>query len=141
MDRPLSPVHTSQVIYVIYNIDNSTMLYVGQTFRTTFIRFQEHVREARKVVRRSTLREDVKPLYATIAKYGFESFRCFPIEHIEDNFAISKEFYNVACPCELFWMRTLHTSFPRGYNLEGKSCCYKRQKNSHKTPMLWRSRP
>jgi hypothetical protein len=117
------------------------MLYVGQTFRTTFTRFQEHIREARKVLRRSTLHEDVKPLYAAIAKYGFQSFRCFPIEHIEGNFSNSREFYNVAWPRELFWMRTLHTFFPRGYNLEGKSSLRRSQKLSHKTPMLWRSRP
>ena len=130
VDRPLSPVHTSQVIYVIYNIHSSSMLYVGQTFRKTFTRFQEHIREARKVLRRSTLHEDVKPLYAAIAKYGFESFRCFPIEHIEGKFANSREFYNVAWPRELFWMRTLHTFFPRGYNLEGKSSFHRNQKIS-----------
>lgn len=49
---PISPIHTTQVIYVIYNIHSSNMLYVGQSYRTTFIRFQEHVREARKVIGR-----------------------------------------------------------------------------------------
>ena len=109
------------------------MLYVGQTFRTSFVRFQEHVREARKVLSRSILCENVKPLYASIAKHGFQSFRCFPIEQIEGNFRNSREFYKVAWPRELFWMRTLHTFFPKGYNLEGKSSFHKTRSFSHKT--------
>ena len=130
---PLSPIHSSRVIYVIYNIHDSALMYVGQTYRTSFIRFQEHVREARKVLSKSTIRESVKPLYAAIAKHGFESFHCFPIEHIEGNFSNSKEFYKATWSRELYWMRTLHTFFPQGFNLEGKSHFRKIKTKSHKT--------
>ena len=90
---------------------------------------------------RNTLWESITSLYVAIAKFGFESFRCFSIEHIEGSFRNAREFYKVAWPRELFWMRTLHTFFPKGYNLDGKSSLRKSKKTSHKTPMLWKRHP
>ena len=139
--EPISPVKTTQVIYVIYNIHSSSMMYVGQSYRTAFIRFQEHVREARKIFRKNSLVESSKPLYAAMAKSGFESFRCFPIEHIEGNFNNARDFFKVARPRELFWMRTLHTFFPKGFNLEGKSIHRNSCRIHKKNPMMWRIHP
>jgi hypothetical protein len=87
---------------------------------------------------------DFKPLYAAIAKEGFHSSRVFPIEKVEGNFLDSEGhfalnlFKVVASQLERKWMSILHTFFPRGYNLEGKSnngCSPRVHKAS---AMLWR---
>jgi hypothetical protein len=78
------------------------------------------------------------------AKEGFHSFRVFPIEKVDGNFLDSEGrfalnlFKVVASQLERKWMRILHTFFPRGYNLMGKSnnrCSPRVHKAS---AMLWR---
>jgi hypothetical protein len=78
------------------------------------------------------------------AKEGFHSFRVFPIEKVDGNFLDSEGrfalnlFKVVASQLERKWMRILHTFFPRGYNLEGKSN-NRRSPRVHKaSAMLWR---
>jgi hypothetical protein len=86
---------------------------------------------------------DFKPLYAAIAKEGFHSFRVSPIEKVDGNFLNSEGcfalnlFNVVASQLEIKWMTILHTFFPRGYNLEGKSNnrCSPRFLNA--SAMLW----
>jgi hypothetical protein len=92
----------------------------------------------------ASLSFDFKPLYAAIAKECFHSFRVFPIEKVDGNFLDSQGclvlnlFKLAASQLERKWMSILHTFFPRGYNLEGKSnnICSPRV---HKAfAMLWR---
>jgi hypothetical protein len=59
------------------------MLYVGQACKCAFERFQEHIREAKRLSKLTSSSFDFKPLYATIAQEGFHSFRIFPIEKVE----------------------------------------------------------
>jgi hypothetical protein len=87
---------------------------------------------------------DFKPLNAAIAKEGFHSFRFFPFEKVDGNFLDSEGrfalnlFKVVAYQLERKWMSILHTFFPRGYNLEGKSN-NRRSPRVHKaSAMLWR---
>jgi hypothetical protein len=59
------------------------MLYVGQTCKSAFEGFQEHIREAKRLSKLASLSSDFKPLHAAVAKGGFHSFRVFPIEKID----------------------------------------------------------
>jgi hypothetical protein len=120
------------------------MLYVGQTCKSAFERFQEHIREAIRLSKLASSSFDFKPLYAAIAKEGFHSFRVFPIEKVDGKFVDSEGcfalnlFKVVASQLERKWMSILHTFFPRGYNLEGKSN-NRRSRRVHKaSAMLWR---
>ncbi len=45
----LCPFSDKGVIYVIYSVKNSRMLYVGSTCKSAFERFQEHIREAKRL--------------------------------------------------------------------------------------------
>jgi hypothetical protein len=140
----LCPFSDKGVIYVIYSVKNSRMLYVGQTCKSAFERFQEHIREAKRLSKLASSSFDCKPLYAAISKEGFHSFRVLPIEKVEGNFLDSEGrfalnlFKVVASQLERKWMSILHTFFPRGYNLEGKSN-NRRSPRVHKvSAMLWR---
>ena len=66
--------------------------------------FKNMLEKLEKFLSKSTICESVKLFYVAIAKHGFESFRCFPIEHVESNFSHSKEFYKAAWPWELYWI-------------------------------------
>jgi hypothetical protein len=120
------------------------MLYVGQTCKFAFERFQDYIREAKRLSELASLSFDFKPLYVAIAKKGFHSFRVFPIEKVDGNFFDSEGcfalnlFKFVISQLERKWMNILHTFFPRGYNLEGKSN-NRRFPRVHKAfAMLWR---
>jgi hypothetical protein len=138
----LCPLSDKGVIYVIYSVNNSIMLYVG--CKSAFERFQEHIREAKRLSKLVNSSFDFKSLYAAIAKEGFHSFRVFPIEKVDGNFLDSEGRFAlnllkvVASQLERKWMSILHTFFPRGYNLEGKPnnrCSPRVHKAS---AMLWR---
>jgi hypothetical protein len=45
----LRPFSDKGVIYVIYSVNNSRMLYVGQTCKFAFESFQEHIKEAKRL--------------------------------------------------------------------------------------------
>jgi hypothetical protein len=121
------------------------MLYVGETCKSAFKRFQEHIREAKRLSKLASSSFDFKALYAAIAKEGFHSFRVFPIEKVDGSFLDSQGcfvlnlFKLVASELERKWISILHTFFPRGYNLEGKSN-NRRSPRVHKASaaMLWR---
>jgi len=120
------------------------MLYVGRTCKSAFERFQEHIREAKRLFKLASSSFDFKPLYAATAKEGFHSFRVFPIENVAGNFLDPEGrfalnlFKVVASQLKRKWMSILHTFFPRGYNLEGKSN-NRRSPEVHKaSAMLWR---
>jgi hypothetical protein len=66
----LCPFSDKGVIYVIYSVNNSRMLYVGSTCKSAFKRFQEHIREAKRLSKLASSSFDFKPLYAAIAKEG-----------------------------------------------------------------------
>jgi hypothetical protein len=59
----LCPFSDKGVIYVIYSVNNSRMLYVGQTCKSAFKRFQEHIREAGRLSKLVSSFFDFKPLY------------------------------------------------------------------------------
>jgi len=129
----LSPTQHTQVIYVLYHIRNPRRLYVGQTRRTAFRRFTEHVRDARRIFARGEESTDI--LHRYMARVGWQDFRIFPIEHISytpqdegtpgihefpDTRTGRQEFRTRAAVREVFWKRILHAFMPRGLCLEGK---------------------
>jgi hypothetical protein len=120
------------------------MLYVGQTCKSAFERFQEHIREAKRLSKLACSSFDFKPLYAVIAKERFHSFRVFPIEKVDGNFLDSEGhsalnlFKLAASLLERKWLSILHTFFPRGYNLEGKSNSRCSPRVHKASAMLWR---
>ena len=84
-DHPRSSIcisRESQAICIVYN---SYLMYAGQTFRMSFIKFKGNVRESRKVV--------YPYIIGASNKYGSESFLAFSIKHGEDNFASASDFY------------------------------------------------
>ncbi len=112
--------------------------------KSPFESFQEHVREAKRLSKLASLSFDFKPLFAAIAKECFYSFTVFPIEKVDGNFLDSQGhfvlnlFKLAASQLERKLMSILHTFFPRGYNLEGKSN-NRRSPRVHKaSAMLWR---
>lgn len=118
----LSPVKTTQVIYVLYDIRSVNRLYVGQTKLTAFERFTQHVQAARREFRSNT---ESDLFHKHIARVGWQHFRIYPIEHIPGVFPDTRQgataFRSIATPREIFWKRTLHAFAPKGFCLEGKS--------------------
>ena len=103
----LSPVRSSQVIYVIYDISDPRLVYVGQTINTAFHRLQQHICHGRAIFNGDTTDRDL--LHRTMAQRGWHNFRIFPIEHVPGVFTKDKkgitEFRQTALPRELFWKR------------------------------------
>jgi hypothetical protein len=87
---------------------------------------------------------DFKPLYVAIAEHGFHSFRAFSIKKVDGNFLDSEGCFDldlfkvVASQLEREWMSILHTFFPRGHNLEGKSNNRRSPRVHQASAMLWR---
>jgi group I intron endonuclease len=87
----------------IYKITNiiTQKLYVGQTKRSIQRRFKSHISEANRNLYDTYL-------HRSIRKYGKENFTIDLLEECNsDN--ISKR--------EIFWIQTLNTKAPNGYNL------------------------
>ncbi|MGA9041563.1 MAG: hypothetical protein WB421_13590 [Terriglobales bacterium] len=97
------------VIYCIFSW-KTRHLYVGQTSKSCYARFQEHVREAR--TRPSTL------LHRLIHTHGYHNFGVFPLEKLPDQYRDINEFKKFATPRELFWIQRLHTHVGNGLNME-----------------------
>jgi hypothetical protein len=93
------------------------MLYVGETCKSSFERFQEHIREAKRLSQLASSSFDFEALYAAIAKEGFHSFRVFPIKKVDGNFLdpegcfLLNLFKLVASQLERKWISILHTFF------------------------------
>ncbi len=87
---------------------------------------------------------DFKPLYAAIAEQGFHSFRAFSIKKVDGNFLDSEGCFDldlfkvIASQLEREWMNILHTFFPRGHNLEGKSNNRRSPRVHQASAMFWR---
>jgi hypothetical protein len=131
----LSPIRSNQVIYVVYDISDPRLVYVGQTINTVFHRFKQHICNARAIFNGDTSDRDL--LHRTMAHRGWHNFRIFPIEHVPGYFPNSKEgraeFRRTALPRELFWKRVLHAFAPNGLCLEGKSSCHRARSQSCST--------
>jgi len=75
---------------------------------------------------------------------GFYFFRVFSKKKVDGNFLDSEGCFDldlfkvVASQLEREWMSTLHTFFPRGHNLEGKSNNGRSPKVHQAFAMLWR---
>lgn len=88
-------------IYVITNKVNGKQ-YVGKTeYLDPMKRFQEHLRESRKE------RNENRPLYRAIRKYGEEEFEFKVLEEVSEE---------VSCQREIFWIDKLNTYGSSGYN-------------------------
>ena len=88
-------------IYVITNKVNGKQ-YVGKTeYSDPEKRFQEHLRESRKE------RNENRPLYRAIRKYGEENFEFKVLEEVSEE---------VSCQREIFWIDKLNTYGSSGYN-------------------------
>jgi len=87
----------------IYKITNviTQKLYVGQTKRSIQRRFKSHISEANRNLYDTYL-------HRSIRKYGKENFTIELLEECNDD-NISKR--------EIFWIQTLNTKAPNGYNL------------------------
>ena len=86
----------------IYKITNNIngKLYVGKTNNIIENRFQEHIRDSRKQ------REENRPLYNAMNKYGIENFSIEKIEECD---------YSLVDEREKYWIE-YYGSFKNGYN-------------------------
>lgn len=114
------PVHTDRVIYALYNCRYPRRIYVGQTQRNAWIRFQEHVWAARRLHTGRPLANDDSPLHGAMAQYGWWDWRIVPLEHIPGTLT-GAAFRKAAGYRETFWKRMLHVFLPHGFCIEGKS--------------------
>ena len=95
----------------IYSITNSLngKIYIGKTLKTVEERWSEHCRDAKRI------RNEKRPLYEAINKYGKEAFVVDILEEVDEDSINEKEKY---------WIEILGT-FKNGYNAtlggDGKS--------------------
>ena len=75
-------------IYKITNTNNNKV-YIGQTTKTIEERWQEHVRESRKMHRQH------RPLYDAINKYGVSSFKIECLEEVSDSSLSDREVFYI----------------------------------------------
>lgn len=88
-------------IYVITNKANGKQ-YVGKTgYSDPVKRFQQHLRESRRE------RNENRPLYRAIRKYGEEEFEFKVLEEVSEE---------ASCQREIFWINKLNTYGTSGYN-------------------------
>ena len=75
----------------IYKITNTTnyKVYIGQTTKTIEERWQEHVRESRRMHRQH------RPLYDALNKYGASSFKIECLEEISDSMLGDREMFYI----------------------------------------------
>ncbi len=59
---------------------------MGQTCKSGFERFEEHIREAKRLSKLASGSFELKALYAAMAKEGFHSLRVLPMEEVDGNF-------------------------------------------------------
>lgn len=86
----------------IYKIENdiNDKLYIGLTTVTIECRWKNHLQASKK---------NAKPLYKDMRKYGTEHFKITPICEAYD--------FEKLGNLERYYIKTLDTIFPRGYNL------------------------
>ena len=86
----------------IYKITNNVnnKVYIGKTAFSIEKRFKEHCRDAFKE------RQEKRPLYAAMRKYGIENFSIEIIEECEDLVSSDRECY---------WI-SQYKAFEKGYN-------------------------
>ena len=74
----VNPIETTNVIYCIYNVNNYySKLYVGQTTRTAYTRFQQEINTANSL-------EDDSPLSQFIKKTGRYNLGVFVLQHVDN---------------------------------------------------------
>lgn len=88
------------LIYGIKNKDSGKIVYVGQTTRSLSSRWNQHLRDSKKLQ---------YPLYRAIHKYGVTKFEAFLIEEVKDLEALDKR--------EKELIVEFDTLTPNGYNL------------------------
>ena len=91
----------SERIYKIYKfLFPGNEVYIGKTLLTPEERFKQHCRDCYKP------RNDKRPLYVAMNKYGIENFKLFTIEECSDKIVNEREVY---------WIE-FYQSFKNGYN-------------------------
>ena len=119
-------IHLKQrcVIYCIYDHSGKTdHMYVGITHQSSMTRYHEHIAAARAWARRPAAARNAfkqgHQLYHTWAKRGLTDFAIFPLEILmtDHSACSSKEFARRFADREAFWINTLKTLSPRGYNV------------------------
>ena len=140
---PLSPLKTKQVIYAIFSTTGSKV-YVGYTRNTAFARFQQHIREARRVQMNTHKQTSSYKLYSLIARSNYEDWRVIPLEHIpwvdeRGPNSARKTFHAAARPREIFWMRRIHSFLPLGLNVDfPRSHRIRQPRPRNKNPFMFR---
>ena len=111
-------LHTEQIIYVIYNMQD-TLRYIGQSNKDAIHRFMEHLQTAKRIANSELLKytqsRKQKLLYTHMLKTGLDIWRIYPIENIEtDKLECFKQ---LATERELFWIKYFNTLTPYGLNM------------------------
>ena len=88
----------SYIYKIINNVNDK--VYIGKTAFSIQKRFQEHCKDAFK------RRNEKRPLYAAIRKYGINAFSIKLIEECDDNIAADREAY---------WIG-VYKAYSTGYN-------------------------
>jgi hypothetical protein len=78
----LCPFSNEGVICVGYIVNNSSLFYVWQICKSSFDRFQEHLKEAKRLLTLASPSFEFKPLYVNLAREGFHSSRVLSIKNI-----------------------------------------------------------
>jgi hypothetical protein len=113
----LSPVTTKGVVDAVYH-KHRNFLYIGETMRSAMDRFKEHVRAVLRW-KQTGKASDGYPLARAIARFGWENFGTFPLEHIPGTFQPGtkpgrRDFEVISKVREKFWIERLHTWVKEG---------------------------
>jgi hypothetical protein len=78
----LCPFSNEGVICVGYIVNKSSLFYVWQICKSSFDRFREHLKEAKRLLTLASPSFEFKPLHVNLAREGFHSSRVLPIKNI-----------------------------------------------------------
>ena len=115
------------VIYCIFSV-RSSKLYIGQTCSTSYLRYKQHVADAKKEHINNLASS---PLHREMVRLGFRSFYIFPLF----SFTSRLEFNRLATSYEQLMVNRLQSYVPQGFNV---SFSKRNRKRRRKRPMMYR---
>lgn len=124
---------TRCVVYAIYHRKYSDRIYVGLTYGSAWQRLKDHFSAARTFLRRPgeahSMYNMSHQLYRIWGKYGLKDFAIMPLQVCgkPSDYRNSKEFAHKCAHIEAFWIDTLKTIQPRGYNVRNISPVHRRR--------------